>query len=140
MPGVRQAGGVTDERAVAIWRDGGPVRVPADEPVVAAFDQGLGRGDGVFESIAVIDGRTPYLAAHLTRLASSARLLDLPDVGDAAWQALVDTVLDGWDRATDGVVRLFLTRGLGPGLPRPPWPCSPPSPRTSSASAPTASR
>ena len=117
MPGVRQAGGVTDERAVAIWRDGGPVRVPADEPVVAAFDQGLGRGDGVFESIAVIDGRTPYLAAHLTRLASSARLLDLPDVGDAAWQALVDTVLAGWDRATDGVVRLFLTRGLGPGLP-----------------------
>ena len=117
MPGVRQAGAVTDERAVAVWRDGGPVRVPADEPVVPAFDQGLGRGDGVFESIAVLDGRTPYLAAHLSRLATSARLLDLPDVGEAAWHALVDTVLDGWDPATDGVVRLFLTRGLGPGLP-----------------------
>ena len=117
MPGVRQAGAVTDERAVAIWRDGGPVRVPADEPVVPAFDQGLGRGDGVFESIAVIDAGTPYLAAHLTRLTTSARLLDLVDVGDAAWHALVDTVLDGGIPAVDGVIRLVLTRGLGPGLP-----------------------
>ena len=117
MPGVRQADGVTDQRAVAIWRDGGPVRVPADEPVVSAFDQGLGRGDGVFESIAVVGAGTPYLAAHLTRLATSARLLELPDVGEPAWHALVSTVLEGWDTATDGVIRLFLTRGLGPGLP-----------------------
>lgn len=117
MPGVRQAGAVTGERAVAIWRDGGAVRIPADEPVVTAFDQGLGRGDGAFESIAVLGGGTPYLAAHLTRLAASARLLDLPDLGEAAWHVLVDAVLDGWDPATDGVVRLFLTRGPGAGLP-----------------------
>ena len=123
MPGVRQAGAVTDERtaadrrAVAIWRDGRPVRVGASEPVVTAFDLGLGRGDGVFESVAVLRGGTPYLSAHLTRLADSARLLDLPDPGEAAWRGLVDAVLDGWDPATDGVVRLFLTRGLGPGGP-----------------------
>jgi 4-amino-4-deoxychorismate lyase len=120
---MRQAEPVTDEptaadrRAVAIWRDGGPVRVRADEPVVTAFDLGLGRGDGVFESIAVLAGGTPWLAAHLTRLATSARLLELPDIGDAGWRALVDTVLDGWDPAVDGVVRLFLTRGLAAGQP-----------------------
>ena len=38
MPEVGQAGGVTDLRAVAVWRDGGAVAVPADEPVVTAFD------------------------------------------------------------------------------------------------------
>jgi 4-amino-4-deoxychorismate lyase len=106
-----------DRRAVAIWRDGEPVRVAASEPVVTAFDLGLGRGDGVFESIAVLGGGTPYLPAHLARLGTSASLLDLPDPGEAAWHGLVDTVLDGWDPATDGVIRLFLTRGLGPGLP-----------------------
>lgn len=122
MPGVGQAGAVTEERAadrraVAIWRDREAARVLADEPVVTAFDLGLGRGDGVFESVAVLSGGTPFLAAHLTRLATSARLLDLPVLADADWHALVDTVLDGWDPGVDGVVRLFLTRGLGPGLP-----------------------
>jgi 4-amino-4-deoxychorismate lyase len=105
------------QRAVAIWRDGGAVRVRADEPVVTAFDLGLGRGDGVFESVAVLSGGTPHLAAHLTRLSTSARLLDLPVFEEADWRTLVDTVLDGWDPAVDGVVRLFLTRGFGPGLP-----------------------
>jgi 4-amino-4-deoxychorismate lyase len=108
---------VTDERVVAVWRDGTAVRVAADEPVVTAFDLGLGRGDGVFESIAVVGARTPHLPAHLSRLGRSAQLLELADVGSTAWHSLVDAVLGGWDPGTDGVIRLFLTRGLGQGLP-----------------------
>lgn len=117
MPGVRQAGRVTEQRRVAVWRDGAAVAVPAGEPVVAAFDQGLGRGDGVFESVAVVGGRTPHLAAHLARLSRSAALLGLRDPGDAAWTELVTAVLSGWDAGAEGVCRLFLTRGLGDGTP-----------------------
>jgi 4-amino-4-deoxychorismate lyase len=102
---------------VAVWRDGGAVAVPADQPVVTAFDQGLGRGDGVFESVAVVDGGTPHLAAHLERLRASAHLLQLTDPGDAVWRALLDTVLAGWPAGLEGVCRLFLTRGLGEGMP-----------------------
>ena len=108
---------MTDLRAVAVWRDGGAVRVPADQPVVTAFDQGLGRGDGVFESVLVTGGGTPYLSPHLLRLARSAELLDLADPGAAVWQALLDAVLTGWPAAVDGACRLFLTRGLGEGEP-----------------------
>jgi 4-amino-4-deoxychorismate lyase len=108
---------VNDVRAVAVWRDGAAVAVPADQPVVTAFDQGLGRGDGVFESVAVVDDGTPHLAAHLARLARSAELLDLADPGDAAWRALVDAVLGQWPAGLEGVCRLFLTRGLGEGMP-----------------------
>jgi 4-amino-4-deoxychorismate lyase len=108
---------VTDLRAVAVWRDGGAVRVPADQPVVTAFDQGLGRGDGVFESVLVTGGGTPNLPPHLLRLARSAELLDLADPGAAVWQALLDAVLAGWPAAVDGACRLFLTRGLGEGEP-----------------------
>jgi len=108
---------VTDLRAVAVWRDGGAVRVPADQPVVTAFDQGLGRGDGVFESVLVTGGGTPYLSPHLLRLARSAELLDLADPGAAVWQALLDAVLTGWPATVDGACRLFLTRGLGEGEP-----------------------
>jgi 4-amino-4-deoxychorismate lyase len=108
---------VNDLRAVAVWRDGAAVRVPADQPVVSAFDQGLGRGDGVFESVLVVDGGTPYLAAHLNRLAGSASLLDLADPGASAWEALLGAVRTGWPRDVEGACRLFLTRGLGEGAP-----------------------
>jgi 4-amino-4-deoxychorismate lyase len=102
---------------VAVWRGGAAVAVPADEPVVTAFDQGLGRGDGVFESVAVVGGGTPHLAAHLVRLVRSAELLDLPDPGEHAWRGLVDAVLAKWPGGVEGVCRLFLTRGLGEGMP-----------------------
>ena len=117
MPVVRQAGGVADLRAVAVWRDGAAVAVPADGPVVTAFDQGIGRGDGAFESVAVVDGGTPHLAAHLVRLRSSARLLELADPGDDVWRSLVGAVLAGWPAGLEGVCWLFLTRGLGEGMP-----------------------
>jgi 4-amino-4-deoxychorismate lyase len=108
---------VIDQRRVAAWRDGAAVAVPADVPVVTAFDQGLGRGDGVFESVAVAAAGTPYLDAHLARMSRSAALLDLADPGEQVWRALVDTVLADWPAGVEGVCRLFLTRGLGEGLP-----------------------
>ena len=108
---------MTEQRRVAIWRDGAAVPVPAAQPVVTAFDQGLARGDGVFESVAVVAGGTPHLDAHLGRLARSTSLLGLASPGDAAWRALVATVLADWPAELEGVCRLFLTRGLGDGTP-----------------------
>jgi 4-amino-4-deoxychorismate lyase len=108
---------VTDQRRVAVWRDGAAEVVPADRPAVTAFDLGIGRGDGVFESVAVLHRGTPHLDAHLARMATSALLLELDDPGPAAWHALVDAVLADWPDDVEGVCRLFLTRGLGEGLP-----------------------
>ena len=85
--------------------------------MVTALDQGLVRGDGVFESATVVGGNAPYLAAHLTRLARSAQLLELADPGEATWRSLLDAVLTDWPAAVEGVLRLFLTRGPGGGGP-----------------------
>ena len=115
MPAVGQAEGVSDERVVALWQDGGAVVVPADEPVLSAFDLGLVRGDGVFETVAVTGGGAPHLDAHLARLERSARLMELADPGRAAWQALVDALLARWSAPVEGAMRLLLTRGLGVG-------------------------
>jgi 4-amino-4-deoxychorismate lyase len=114
---VRQAEAVSDERVVAVWRDGAAIAVPPDEPVLSAFDLGLVRGDGVFETVAVIGAAMPHLDAHLTRLARSAALMELPDPGRVAWCALVDVLLEKWPADVDGACRLTLTRGLGVGLP-----------------------
>jgi 4-amino-4-deoxychorismate lyase len=106
---------VTALQRVAIWRDGAARTVDPDEPVVTAFDQGLGRGDGAFESVLVTGGRTPHLDAHLARLHRSARLMELPDPGEAPVRALVAAATADWPADVDGACRVFLTRGLGEG-------------------------
>ena len=102
---------------VAVWRDGAAVGVDPDEPVVTAFDLGLGRGDGAFESVLVTGGATPQLAAHLDRLRRSAQVLQLPHPGDDAVRAVVAAAVADWPADTEGACRVFLTRGLGEGTP-----------------------
>jgi 4-amino-4-deoxychorismate lyase len=106
-----------DPRRVAIWQDGAARTVDPDEPVVTAFDQGLGRGDGAFESVLVTGGRTPHLDAHLARLHRSAQIMELTDPGEAALRAVVAAVVADWPADLDGACRVFLTRGLGEGTP-----------------------
>lgn len=72
-------------------------------------DRGLQYGDGLFETLAVRDGRARFLAWHLQRLAEGARRLGFqsPDPGQLAEQ-----VRRAWPDGP-GVVKLILTRGAG---------------------------
>ena len=108
--------GVSTQR-VAVWRNGTAQVVDPTEPVVTAFDQGLGRGDGVFESALVVGGAAPHLEAHLARLRRSAQLLELAHPGDDAVRAVVAAATADWPADTEGACRVFLTRGLGDGSP-----------------------
>lgn len=48
-------------------------------PLLHADDLAAVRGDGVFETLLVRDGRACLVEAHLQRLTQSARLMDLPE-------------------------------------------------------------
>jgi 4-amino-4-deoxychorismate lyase len=102
---------------VAVWRDGAARTAGWDEPVVGAFDLGLGRGDGAFESVLVTGGTTPHLPAHLARLGRSAQLMELSHPGDDAVRAVVAAVVEDWPADVEGACRVLLTRGLGDGTP-----------------------
>jgi 4-amino-4-deoxychorismate lyase len=102
---------------VAVWRNGAATVVAPDELVVTAFDLGLGRGDGVFESALVAGGATPHLEDHLTRLRRSAGILGIAHPGDDAVRAVVAAAVAGWPADVEGACRVFLTRGLGDGTP-----------------------
>jgi hypothetical protein len=102
---------------VAVWQAGAVRTAPPTDPVLSAFDLGLGRGDGVFESVLVTGATTPHLAAHLTRLRQSAGLLGITHPGDDAVRDAVAAVVAGWPPATEGGCRVLLTRGLGDGTP-----------------------
>ncbi|GAA2164155.1 4-amino-4-deoxychorismate lyase [Humibacillus xanthopallidus] len=90
--------------------------VGPDEPVVAADDLGLTRGDGCFDSARVVTdpsgtARVVDLDDHLDRLAASARALDIATPPHDAWRSLVAEAVAAWSTPGEAVLKLMLTRG-----------------------------
>ncbi|MFD5094914.1 aminodeoxychorismate lyase [Amycolatopsis thailandensis] len=75
-------------------------------------DLGLLRGDGVFETILVVDGRPRELRPHLERLARSAAMLDLPEPDLADWERAAQVVVDNWSGTAEIALKLVYTRGI----------------------------
>ncbi|MFD1715670.1 aminotransferase class IV [Amnibacterium flavum] len=89
-----------------------------DAPHVRVLDLGVTRGDGVFETISFGAGHPQALAAHLARLAKSARALDLPEPDADAWERAVLAAASAIDPAPEAYVKTVMTRGLeGDGRP-----------------------
>ena len=65
-----------------------------DRPLVGLEDQALTRGDGVFETMHVLDGNAYKFAAHHDRLCSSARSAALPAPSAATCRTALRMALD----------------------------------------------
>lgn len=72
------------------------------------------RGDGVFESLGVVDGHAQEVGPHLDRLAHSAHLLDLPAPNAAQWRAAIARVTAEAGPG-ESVIKLILSRGIEEG-------------------------
>jgi 4-amino-4-deoxychorismate lyase len=88
-------------------------------PLLFADDLAVVRGDGIFESLLVRDGRPCLLEAHLGRLTQSARLMDLTEPDLPRWRAAVATAASAWAEqgGEEGVLRLVCSRGRESGSP-----------------------
>ncbi len=88
-----------------------------DAPLLYGDDLAAVRGDGVFETLLVRDGRACLVEAHLQRLTHSARMLDLPAPDLAAWRAAIATAAARWAASTpdEAALRLVYTRGRESG-------------------------
>ena len=86
-------------------------------PLLHADDLAAVRGDGIFESLLVRDGRPCLLEAHLGRLTQSARLMDLPEPELVRWRAAVAAATARWTEmgGAEGVLRLIYSRGRESG-------------------------
>jgi branched-chain amino acid aminotransferase len=83
--------------------------MPADEVRIPATDEGLLRGDGVFEVVRLYDGRPFALEDHLARMERSAGSLRLPFALEAIRSDVAALLEAG--RPGDGVLRVLVTRG-----------------------------
>jgi branched-chain amino acid aminotransferase len=82
---------------------------PTPEARIPAADDGLLRGDGVFEVIRLYGGRPHALGEHLDRLERSAAVIELP-VERAALEVEIDGLLAEFGEH-EGQLRLVVTRG-----------------------------
>jgi 4-amino-4-deoxychorismate lyase len=88
-------------------------------PLLYADDLAAVRGDGIFETLLVRDGRPCLLEPHLARLTQSARMTDLPVPDLSRWRAAVAAGVEHWFAAggDEGVLRLVYSRGRESGSP-----------------------
>ena len=94
------------------WLDGKLLDDPRD-PVLGVLDHGFTVGDGVFETLKVVDGRPFALSRHLRRLAASAAGLGLPNPDESAVRHGVEAVLTAEPLAL-GRLRITYTGGFSP--------------------------
>jgi branched-chain amino acid aminotransferase len=83
--------------------------MPLEEATIPVADDGLIRGDGVFEVVRVYDGRPFALREHLARLERSGRNLQLPVDLEAVRADLHRLLAAAGPQAQE--VRVILTRG-----------------------------
>jgi branched-chain amino acid aminotransferase len=97
---------------VAAWING--ELHPDNEALISVFDHGLVAGDGVFETVKVMDGQPFALSRHLTRLASSAAGLGLPAPDLDKLRVGAAAVIAGSPRFPLARLRITVTAGVGP--------------------------
>ena len=83
-------------------------------PALSIGELSTQRGDGIFESIGVVDAHPQEVAAHLERLAHSARICDLPVPNLAQWAQAV-AVAAAMCPPGECVIKLILSRGVEHG-------------------------
>jgi 4-amino-4-deoxychorismate lyase len=85
-------------------------------------DRGLAYGDGLFETMAAVDGNIRWLDLHFDRLEDGCRRLEIPAPSRSLLAHEIDTYCP---RRGHAVVKLIVTRGPGTRGYLPPEPAAP---------------
>lgn len=89
--------------------------VPTQQAHISVYDRGFTSGDGVFETLKVIDGQPFAQTRHLDRLAASLRIIGMPAVDSDRLRAAIAETIAANRQRIGAVGRLRVT--LTPGAP-----------------------
>ncbi|MFD4961024.1 aminodeoxychorismate lyase [Microbacterium sp. NPDC058389] len=87
-------------------------RVEPRDGVLTATDLSATRGDGIFETVVVVDGIPQALGPHLDRFERSAAMLDLPAPRRELWmRAVTEAAAALHEHTSRGAVKFVMSRG-----------------------------
>jgi len=109
---------MADQTGVIVTLDG--ETHPPGMPLLHADDLAAVRGDGIFETLLVRDGRACLVESHLQRLTHSAKLMDLAAPDLPSWRQAIEEAARQWAAGTadEGAMRLIYSRGRESGPPQ----------------------
>ncbi|WP_448005652.1 aminodeoxychorismate lyase [Agromyces bauzanensis] len=89
--------------------------VDASMPALRVGELSTQRGDGIFETIGVVDGHAQETRPHLERLRNSARICELPEPNLPQWEAAIARAVAALPRTGEFALKLVLSRGVEHG-------------------------
>ncbi|SFR72807.1 4-amino-4-deoxychorismate lyase [Agromyces sp. CF514] len=89
--------------------------VPADAPALRVGELSTQRGDGVFETIQVVNGHAQEVGPHLERLRNSAVICELPAPNLPQWRAAIAEAVALLPDTGEFALKLVLSRGVEHG-------------------------
>ena len=89
--------------------------VDRDEPALRVGELSTQRGDGIFETIGLVNGHAQEVGPHLERLENSARISDLELPNRSQWRAAVALAEAAMPTHGEYSIRLVLSRGVEHG-------------------------
>ncbi|WP_395245935.1 aminodeoxychorismate lyase [Agromyces sp. MMS24-K17] len=89
--------------------------VDASEPALRVGELSTQRGDGIFETIGLVDGHAQEVGPHLERLRNSARICELPEPNRAQWEAAIARAVAALPATGEFAIKLVLSRGVEHG-------------------------
>jgi 4-amino-4-deoxychorismate lyase len=95
--------------------DGTFREVDASAPALRVGELSTQRGDGIFETIGVVDGHPQEARPHLERLRNSARICELPEPNLPQWEAAIARAVATLPRSGEFALKLVLSRGVEHG-------------------------
>lgn len=87
----------------------------ASRPQISVLDAGPVRGDGIFETFSLANGRPQALERHLARFVASAAALDLPEPTVAVWRDAIFTIAAHFADVDEAWLKIAMTRGVEEG-------------------------
>lgn len=109
---LANAPALRDKRRVMVFLNGR--FVPEEQAVVSVFDRGFLYGDGLFETLRVMNGVPLNWEEHWRRLASGAEKLKLKPPFASDFLRAQARELSRQNEHPDGILRLTFSRGPGP--------------------------
>ena len=89
--------------------------VDSSEPALRVAELSTQRGDGIFETLSVVDSHPQEVEPHISRLSNSARICDLPVPNENQWRAAIDYAVSQLPTEGQFALKFVLSRGVEAG-------------------------